>query len=59
MKNCILLFILISFSLCSHAQNRISGYIKDAKTGENLIGANIWQPSTKKELLLTLTAFTA
>ncbi|WP_375578965.1 TonB-dependent receptor [Marivirga tractuosa] len=48
MKNCILLISLISFSLYSHAQNRISGYIKDAKTGENLIGANIWQPSTKK-----------
>ncbi len=29
------------------AQNRISGYIKDAQTGESLIGANIWQPAQK------------
>ncbi|MBK6264245.1 TonB-dependent receptor [Marivirga sp. S37H4] len=32
----------------SEAQHRISGYIKDVKTGESLIGANIWQPATSK-----------
>lgn len=48
MKKIFLLITFIVFSQITHAQNRISGYIKDAKTGENLIGANIWQPATKK-----------
>ncbi|WMN06079.1 TonB-dependent receptor [Marivirga arenosa] len=48
MKHSLLLILFFSISYHSFAQNRISGYIKDAETGENLIGANIWQPATKQ-----------
>lgn len=48
MKHSLLLILFFSISYHSSAQNRISGYIKDAETGENLIGANIWQPATKQ-----------
>lgn len=41
MKKLILLFILLSF--CTFAQNKgnITGTVKDAKTGESLIGVNV------------------
>jgi outer membrane receptor for ferrienterochelin and colicin len=49
MKKYLLLAVLsiIIFLPEIKAQYRISGYIKDAQTGESLIGANIWQPSVR------------
>ncbi len=48
MKNkAILSVILLSFSLLLNAQKvNISGYISDAKTGEKLIGANVYIKNT-------------
>jgi len=42
----LLLFLVLSFSAIAQQKFTISGYIKDAKTGENLIGATL----TIKEL---------
>lgn len=44
----VLLILSFNFLPQLNAQYRISGYIKDAQSGESLIGANIWQPALKK-----------
>ncbi len=47
-KSLIVLFILSIFSLLSYSQKiTISGYIKDAETGESLIGASIYATKSK------------
>lgn len=43
-----LLLALLSFSLWGSAQTKtLSGYVRDAATGEDLIGVNIWSPELK------------
>ena len=46
MRNHLLLFFLLGFSLISFSQkSTLSGYLKDSETGEALIGARVFVPS--------------
>lgn len=48
MKN-LLLFLLFLSPICLLAQSHtVSGYVRDAETGESLIGANVFDKSTMK-----------
>jgi len=43
-----LLLALLAFSTWGAAQTKtLSGYVRDAATGEDLIGVNIWSPELK------------
>lgn len=49
MKKTIFLFVFLLTIIISNAQvSTISGYVKDAETGETLIGANIYDSQSKK-----------
>ena len=47
-NNSFLIAVLILFSVLATAQTRISGFVKDAASGERLIGANITEIGTTK-----------
>lgn len=47
MKRLLLVVVLLSTGWITHAQNyNLSGYIKDAESGETLIGASVFAPET-------------
>ena len=47
-SNFILITGLLLFAIVAHTQTRISGFVKDASSGERLIGANIIESGTMK-----------
>lgn len=44
----IILFLFWALPLLLSAQNTVSGLVKDADTGELLIGASVWESGTTK-----------
>lgn len=59
MKNTFLLLALLSFGLSSLAQDKytVSGYIRDAATGEDIIGANVYIQETQKGVTSNVYGF--
>jgi len=51
----LLLFLGFTFVQFTSAQNVITGIVSDAKTGETLVGATVYQKSQKSSGTITVT----